>query len=197
MKKYISLFCLLNVTLVVHALDLPCVTNPPDFSKLSWEDARSASVDEQFKNVCRPAYITNLFNQVRSGKLNPDNEALAIDLLGKLRPTNSCIIEFFIQNIDFERKRFDKPGGPSTELKYPCEQALMNIGLPVVNPILNHLTTETNELRRHLMCEVLAFVNKPVNSSILVGKKTAQNLIKQKFADTQTNLEAALRELEK
>jgi hypothetical protein len=201
MKKYISLSLLLIVTLRVYAQNLPYITNPPDFGKLSWEDAKSAVVNEESKNVCRPAYITNLFNQIQSGQLNHDNEALAIDLLGYLRPTNSYIIEFLIQNIDFERKRFSLPGGPSTELKYPCEGALMKTGQPVVIPILNHLTIETNELRRHLMCDVLAFVDKPVNSNILEGKKLAQQQISQKLAaesdaTKQANLKAALKELE-
>jgi hypothetical protein len=125
------LFAVLKVDAQGWRTDSPA-TNPPDFTKLSYEEARSAIIDETAK-YRSPEYIANLLNQVRSGQLNPDNKAFAIDLLGMLQTTNADVIEFLIQNIDFERKRLEKPGGPNVFLKYPCEGALMRIGKPVVD----------------------------------------------------------------
>jgi hypothetical protein len=214
MKKLIVIYCpifLLVTMLGLHVqqsnASSDCVTNPPDFGMLSYQAADSAVYSEEdligrkVRKIC-PEYITNLINQLQYGQLRRDNKALAIDLLGALRPSDSNSIEYLIQNIDFERTNFDDPNRISTQLKYPCEGALMRIGQPVVVPILNHLSTETNELRRHLMCEILAFVNKPMNASISEGKKKAQQQISQKLAaemdiTKQANFKAALKDLEK
>jgi hypothetical protein len=172
MKKLFVIYCpmfLLFTMLGLHAqqsnASSDCVTNPPDFSRLSYQAADSAVYSEQdligrnMEKIC-PEFITNLMNQLQYGRLGRDNRALAIDLLGALRPSDSNTIEYLIQNIDFKRTKFDDPNRLSTQLKYPCEGALMQIGSPVVTPILNHLTIETNELRRHLMCEVwLLWIN--------------------------------------
>ena len=162
MKKYISLTLLLLTGMCIRAQQsqVDCIANPPDFSKMSYNEANETSFTESDliesgkKKIC-PEYVTNLVNQLRSERLSHDNEALAIDLLGAVRPSDSNSIEFFIQNIDFERTKFDDPNRFLTQSKYPCEAALMRIGQPVIIPILNHLPNETSQLRRKLMCDVL------------------------------------------
>jgi hypothetical protein len=164
MKKHLWLTCLLIATIGIHAQNLAvisdCVTNPPSFMKMSYQEADEASflesdlIERGARKIC-PEYITNLVNQLYSGRLNHDNEALAIDLLGALHPGDLRSIEFLIQNIDFERTKFDPPDRISTQSKYPAAEALVKIGQPVVIPILNRLPSETNLLRRQLMCDVL------------------------------------------
>jgi hypothetical protein len=195
---FIAVFVLTFVTKVEaqNGTPTPCATNPPDFSKMSYKEADEASFSEAEKVTC-PEYVTNLLNQLRSGRLNEDNKALAIDLLGKLHPNDLNAVEFLIENVDFKRKKFDLPTRISTQLKYPAEGALMLMGQPVIDPILNHLGNETNTLRCHLLCEALAFVDKPKNDNASVGKAIALQQVQQKLATIQTNLEAALIELKK
>jgi len=134
---------------------LNCVTNPPDFSKLTYEEANKATYSETRRKTC-PEYTANLVNQIRYGKLSNDNKVLAIFLLGELRPSDTNSLEVFIEDIDFKASRFDEPAAFPRWGLYPAEEALMyKVGKPAVNPILNHLPSETNELRRQLMCDVL------------------------------------------
>ncbi len=160
-------FLFLAAVLIAHAQEpqTGCVTNPPNFSKLSYNEAKIAVFSEEdliatgVKKICGD-YITNLLNQLEYGHLTNDIKAVAIDLLGTLHPSDSNSIEFLIQNIDFERTKFDPPTRISTQAKYPAKEALMKIGKPVVDSILNHLPTEANQLRRQLMCDVLRRVCK-------------------------------------
>jgi hypothetical protein len=143
------------------ATEVGCATNPPDFGKLSYREADNAVkseddliLSERVKKIC-PDYIINLANQLQEGHLNNDNKTLAIYFLGALHPTDTNSIEVLIENIDFRATKFDLKSAPMRWGKYPAEEALMKIGKPVVNPILNHLPTETSQLRRQLMCDVL------------------------------------------
>ncbi|MGH7976620.1 MAG: hypothetical protein ACREDS_00530 [Limisphaerales bacterium] len=168
MKKYISLILLLAISIVVKAQDSQvnsdCFTNPPDFNKLSYDEANTVVDSEDdligrgIKKIC-PEYITNLVNQIRNGALNSDNKTLAIYLLGELHPDDTNSIEVLIENIDFKATKFDHILKTRISIKrwgsYPAEEALIKIGRPVVDPILNHLPTENSELRRQLMCDVL------------------------------------------
>jgi len=77
-------------------------------------------------------------------------------------------------------------------------------GKAVVNPILNHLPSETNELRQHLMCEALVRIEgkKGPHFDEAEGKKIVQDQIKDKLVSKQdpakhANLEAALKEVTK
>lgn len=167
---------------------------PPDFNKMSYDEANDAVNSECNLIVARKAkkidaeYVTNLVYQLRQGNLTDDKKVLVIYFLGELRPSDTNSVEVLLEYIDLMATRFD----PKTDIQrwglYPAEEALTKIGKPTVNPILNHLVRETNGLRRHLMCEVLRHAE---------GEQAAQVQIKQKLADTQTNLEAALNELEK
>jgi hypothetical protein len=197
MKKHIGLsLLLLIVAFNARAQNLggksDCTTNPPDFVHLSYEEANKAVYIEERKTIC-PEYITNLVNQLRQGHLTNDNKTLAIFLLGTFRPTDTNSIEVLIENIDFRASKIDPLLGPARWGFYPAQEALIKIGSPTVNPILNHLPNETNELRLHLMCEVLRHVE---------GKEAAHSQIKKILADKSdsakhANLEAALKELEK
>ena len=71
----------------------------------------------------------------------------------EIRNTNS--IEVLIEDIDLKATKFDEPASLPRWGFYPAQQALIKIGEPVVEPILNHLPTEISELRRRLMCDVL------------------------------------------
>ena len=153
MKICILIF-LLVATFTVHAQNSDCITNPPDFSKLSYGEANAVVNSEKTKNVC-PGYIANLASQLRRGDLSDDNKTVAIYFLGTLRPTDTNSIEILIENIDFRALKLD----PKTDLRrwgqFPAEEALIKIGKPVIEPILEHLPKETSELRRQLMCNVL------------------------------------------
>jgi hypothetical protein len=69
---------------------------------------------------------------------------------------------------------------------------------------MQHLSGETNELRQHVMCEVLVETEAKKGSlySKTNGQAIAQNLVKQMISDEpdpakKANLEKALKDLEK
>ncbi len=166
MTKYLIHYSilLLIITFNAHAQFLQtsdCATNPPDLYKMSYEEADEAINSEEdailstkMKKICTE-YITNLVTELRSAQLSNDKRVLAIYFLGELRPSDTNSIEVLIGYIDLKASKFD----PKTRFRrwgdYPAEEALIKIGKPVVDPILNHLPSETNELRRQLMCDVL------------------------------------------
>jgi hypothetical protein len=154
--KNISLSLLLVTAFNVRAQNFDvtpdCVTNPPAFSEMSYQVASQAVNDELRKKLC-PEYIGNLVEEIRHGNLG-NNKVPAIYLLGELRPHDENSIEVLIENIDLK----SPPNPLLAPLRwgeYPAEEALIKIGKPVVEPILNHLPKETSELRRQLMCDVL------------------------------------------
>jgi hypothetical protein len=143
-----------------NALPSSAYDNPPDFGKLTYEKALDAVYDED-NMISRGAkkigaqYINNLVHQLQYGHLSNDNKTLAINLLGDLHPNDTNAIEFLIENIDFIAARIEPPDHITRWGKYPAEEALVAIGKPAVEPILNHLPQENDELRRQLMCDVL------------------------------------------
>jgi len=185
-----------------------CATNPPDFSKLSYAEADKAASEEYNsigigqKKIC-PEYIPNLVNQLRNGQLNSDEKVLAVWLLGVLRPADTNSLAILIEYIDLKATKFDFKTRLPRWGDYPAEEALIGIGKPAVSPILQHLPSETKELRRHLMCEVLIRVEgrKGEVFNEAEGKVAAQNQIKQLIAaetdsTKRANLQAALKELQ-
>ncbi len=167
MKKNIILILGIASALSMRAqsseLNSNCDSNPPDFNTSSYE-AISHKVNIEYdsivvsktKRIC-PEYITNLVVELQSGKLNDDYKALAIYLLGELHPCDTNSIEVLIKDIDLTSTKHDPADSFSFSRwkKYPAEEALVKIGKPVIEPILNHLPKETSELRRQLMCDVL------------------------------------------
>jgi len=140
-----------------------CATNPPDFSKLSYHEAEEAGFSEAdqiaigAKKIC-PEYITNLVNELQNGRLDDNRKALAIHLMGSLCPTDTNSIEVLIKYIDLKDTNLVSKTRTALWGAYPAEEALVCIGKPSVNPILQHLPNETYELRRHLMCEALVLI---------------------------------------
>jgi hypothetical protein len=131
-----------------------CATNPPDFNKLSYEEADNMLYDETRKRIC-PEYIANLVTEIQRGNLSDDKKTLAVYLLGELHPIDTNSIEVLIGCIDFKTIKLDGKTRFSRWGQYPAKEALIKIGKPVIDPILNHLPDETNPLRRQLMCDVL------------------------------------------
>jgi hypothetical protein len=177
------------------------VTNPPDFSQLSYEDAGRALNKEVRKKIA-PEYVTNLVNQLRKRDLASDKKVFVICLLGELRPTDKNSMEALIDDVAFVPPQADdhtwKRWG-----SFPSAKALTDIGMPAVDPILNHLSVETNALRRQLMCDVLIRVEgkSGVHYNEEEGKKIMQGqvnerLIHESIPARQSNLKASLRELE-
>jgi len=195
MTKCISL-CLLLLTASVKAQNAE-VAKPPDFAVLSYDQASTAvnaevaSIVVQHIRKPGPEYLSTLDMQLQYGHLNNDNKILAIYLLGELRPSDLDSINILIDTIDLKAEKFDRILKTGISIvrwgDYPAEEALMKIHKPAVSPIVNHLPTEGNELRRHLLCEALRRIE---------GKAAALADIQQKLPAVQTNLQSALKEVE-
>lgn len=187
----------------LQALETPpilnCATNPPDYSKLTFSEADVATKAEEqsilgtrIKRIC-PEYITNLVFQLRSGSLNESNKVLTVYLLGMLHPDDSNSIEALIECIELRATVFD----PKTAIVrwgyYPAQEALIGIRKPALNPVIAHLHSETNSLRRHLMCGVVRHVE---------GWKSGMEHLKklaaaESDAERRKNLELSVEALEK
>jgi len=148
---------------VLNAIGQNAVTTnlPPDFTKMPSFKEMDAALNavEDLKQTATPEYVSNLVFQIRQDNASDEAKVYAIFLLGKLHATNSTAIEVLIDKIDLKA-----PHQLALRLppwgKYPAEEALMKIGKPVVDPILNHLPNETSQFRRQLMCDVLRRVCK-------------------------------------
>jgi hypothetical protein len=138
---------------------------PPDFSALSYNEANEAVENEdvlingeKVKTV-GSEYVENILHQLRSGKLSSDNKTLAIYFLGELRTSDTNAINFLIENIDFKTTRIDPINKSRIQIlrwsEHPAKEALIRIGKPAVNPILDDLPNENSKLRRSILCEVL------------------------------------------
>lgn len=206
MKRYSIWVSLLLFALpfIGHADDLATDTNyiatPPNFNEMSYGDADKAvyvilrSVLTKEKAV-GPEFVSGLVDQLRQGKLTDEKKVLVIYLLGGLRPKDTNSVEVLIENIDLKAPRMDLATDIPRWGPYPAQDALVRIGAPAIDPILNHLPSEGNALRRHLMCGVLK--DKHVES-----KEAATNQIKERLAvesnpSKRVNLELSLKELEK
>jgi hypothetical protein len=166
MKTKLVLFILLALNVSTFAQGFQnYATIPPDFSKLSFNEANQAveseetSINAEKVKKIGPEYIANLVAQLQSGHLNSDNKTLAIYFLGSLRPSGTNAINFLIENIDFKATKFDQILKTRIDIErwgeYPSVDALIRIGKPAVNPILDDLPKENGALRRSLLCDVL------------------------------------------
>jgi hypothetical protein len=179
-----------------------CVTNPPDLSSLSYEAASAAVDAEEGKRTC-PEYVTNLVRQLLQGNLSRDKMVLVIYRLGELRPSDTNSIAILITYIDLKATKFDPKARFPRWGYYPAEEALMKIGSPALIPILNDLPRETNPLRRHLMCEVLIFVEgkRGGNVNQAEGRKVVLRQVQVKLGNEsdpvkRVNLELVLKKVE-
>jgi hypothetical protein len=174
------------------------IATPPNFGAMSYEDGNKA-VNEIIRSVVStrlkkvgPEFVAGLVEQLEQGNLIDEKKVLVIYVLGHLRPKDAHSIDVLIENIDLKAPRMD----PATDIArwgmYPAADALERIGVPVIDPILNHLPNEGNDLRRHLMCRVLKSVE---------GKDTANKQIKERLAgesnlSKRANLGLSLKEVE-
>jgi hypothetical protein len=194
--KYIIIVVILLAAVAVPAQDVHsftegCLTNPPDFGKITYDEADRLVRSEHRKVVCTE-YITNLVFQLQSGELKSDNKVLAIYLLGCLRPQDTNSIEVLVMNIDFQASVFDLAGSFPRWGKYPAEDALIKIGASTVEPLLSHLANKNTNLRRRLMCEVL----KKVEAKDAAEKQIDQRIQSESDLTRQANFKLALKELE-
>jgi hypothetical protein len=145
------------------ATDARTIASPPNFANMSYGDADKA-VYEILWSVLRkektvgPEFVPDLVDQLRHGKLTDEKKVLLIYALGLLHPTDTNSIEALIENIDLKAPHLDPAYGIPRWGQYPAAEALWRIGVPTIDPILRHLPTESNSLRRHLMCGVLISV---------------------------------------
>jgi hypothetical protein len=180
----------------------PCIAIPPDFSKLSYEAANQRINKEEQKKLC-PQYITNLLDQLQNNDLDIDKKVLVIFLAGELQPQDYNSIEVLIKFIDIKARKLDLATGVRRWGPYPAKDALIKIGKPVIDPVLRHLTKESNKLRQQLLCEVLFRVDSRTGSHFDggSGRKIAQGqiekLIRSQNPGGQANLTEALDEVAK
>ena len=159
----------------------------PDF-QTSTPDVLSAEVD---KAVQAYSGVTNeIIAQVQRGHLPNEGMLYAIVLLGQLRAANAATV--LIEKIDFKPAKKDTSGGIGRWGPYPAQEALVKIGTPAVNMVLDKLPTEQNDLRRQLMCSVI---------SDAVGKRVADAMLRFRYEEEhdaahRANLEAAIRVLQ-
>lgn len=158
MKCKITYVSILFLMAMLNAIGQNAVTTnlPPDFTKMASYKEMNAALNavEDSRPTATPEYVSNLVFQIKKESASDEARVYAIFLLGKLHATNSTAIEVLIDKIDLKA-----PHQLALRLppwgEYPAEEALVTIGKPVVEPILNHLSGETNQLRRQLMCDVL------------------------------------------
>jgi hypothetical protein len=207
MNKYVGLTFLMIMLFGTYAENVTtksgCVTNPPDFSKLSYEQLSQAVDEEERKTICSE-YITNLLVQLQDAGLSNDKKVLIIYLLGELRPRDTNSIEVLIRYIDLKAPKIELKTRPPRWGRYPARDALVKIGKPAVNIVLEHLPSESDELRRKLMCDILIITDGKNGEHFdeAEGKRVLQRQINNKLAQEsdpakRANLEAALKELDK
>lgn len=133
--------------------------------------------------------VSDVNRQLREGNLSDEAKVYAIYLLGQLRARESVTI--LIENIDLKASKVDTKGGIGRWGMYPAQEALSKIGKPAVNMILDLLPTEQSDLRRQLMCLVIADVEGKNFGTMLVKLRQDEESDSSKKA----NLELALRVL--
>ena len=132
---------------------------------------------------------TNIIGQLRNAGLPNEGKVYAIYLLGELRAAPATNI--LIENIDLKATKVDRKGAIGRWGPYPAQEALVKIGTPAVNMVLDKLPTEQNDLRRQLMCAVI---------SDAVGRRVADAMLRFRYEEerdpsNRANIEAAIRVL--
>ncbi len=135
--------------------------------------------------------MTNdLVRQLGDATVSNEGKVYAIYLLGQLRAAPAVTV--LLEHLDLRANKTDPAGGIGRWGTYPAQEALVKIGTPAVNMILDKLPLEGNQVRRQLMCAVI---------SDAVGKKVADAMLRFRYEEEQnpllrTNLEAAIRLLQ-
>jgi hypothetical protein len=160
----------------------------PDF-RTSASGVLSSGVDKAAQGYHD---VTNeIIAQIQSGKLPNEGMLYAIVLLGQWRAANA--VTTLIEHIDFQPAGKDPSGGIGRWGPYPAQDALVKIGTPAVNMVLDKLATEHNNLRRQLMCAVI---------SDALGKRVADAMLRFRHEEERdpshrANLDAAIRLLQR
>ena len=178
------------------------IISPPDFSTLSYTAANEAmydtieyAVNMPLKRVA-PEYVDKLVDQLRRTKLSNVNKTLAIYLLGRLRPQDANSIVTLIELIDWKAASSDLRDERWSS--YPARDALLRIGEASVGPIVQDLPSETNALRRQLLCAVVstfgrtnwttAWQPKPAIEQLQQMRATAADAVQQRNIDAALGL---------
>jgi hypothetical protein len=192
-KGRLSYICILALWAFGHggenvmANDRQYSINLPDFRSPPSEEM-SRAVDKVIE--CYDLVVADVLNQLRDYQLSSEAKVYAIYLLGRLRA--SAAVTILLDNIAFKATKVDPKGGIGRWGMYPAQEALVRIGTPAVNMILDRLPSEREELRRKLMCSVISDVE---------GKAFAKLAIKIRFDEesdpaNKENLQLALKYLE-
>ena len=190
MKPHLMFSLVLFVAVsTVHSQD--ALVQATNLGKMSYKEA-SDSVNNIIDQKTK--LVATLVSEIRQSDFPADSKTCAFYLLGELRPNDINAVDALMQNIDFVATRGDIRISIARWGKYPAEEALGKIGMPVVHAALTfYLPKEENQLKRHLMCEVLYDALTP-DIAIPTLK---QWIAKESDPQKRANLELALKELEK
>lgn len=145
----------------------------PEFEDVQREQADKAA------DAVIDAYdetVANLRAQLRRAKTD-EGRTYAAYLLGTLRA--QAAVRDLLQIIDFTAGHVDPKDKIGRWGPYPAQEALSKIGLASVDPILEALGKEDNELRRKLMVMVLLGCYARKDVSLYVLEKTARSAPEQ------------------
>jgi len=145
------------------------VVKIPDFRTQLPENV-SQTVDQAVKSY--HDIIGNIMAQLRQDGLKNESKVYAVYLLGQLKAAQAVTV--LLENIDLKASKVDPKGGIGRWGVYPAQEALSKIGQPAVNMILDKLPTERDELRRKLMCSVIADVEGKDFGTMLVKLRSDQ-----------------------
>jgi hypothetical protein len=139
----------------------------PDFEKVRQDEADKAAeaVTTSYDEI-----VANLRAQLRQAKTD-DGRTYAAYLLGTLRA--QAAVRDLLEVIDFPAGHLDPRDRIGRWGSYPAQDALSKIGVASVQPTLEALGKEDNELRRKLMVMVVLGSYGRKDISLLVLQKAA------------------------
>jgi hypothetical protein len=189
--KHHLMFSLVLIVAVstVHSQDV--LVQATNLGKMSYKEASDSvnNIIDQNRKL-----VATLVGEIRQNDFPADSKLCAIYLLGELRPNDINAVDALMENIDYVATRGDIRISIARWGKYPAEEALEKIGMPAVHVALTfYLPKEENQLKRHLMCNVLQGALGEDIAITILKKWIAKESDPQKSA----NLELALKELEK
>jgi hypothetical protein len=155
------------------------------------------SMDESSRNKLlsqvdqnRAALLGALLKQLGSSP-SKNVQAAAIYLIGRNRLSDG--VGELIRRIDFDAEAEPRKHAEPLWERYPAMEALVTIGLPSVQPSLQLLASERDDLRRDLAAKVIRYVEgSEVAKFILERAVTSET-----DAVRKANLADALRRLER
>lgn len=135
--------------------------------------------------------VSDLKKELTSGALSDEGKLYVIYFLGELRAADATSV--LLENIDFVTPFVDKKGGIGRWGMYPAQEALVKVGTPALNMIVDKLPIEPKEERRQLMCTVMADVIGPATAIFMLQQAAAIEADKARKA----NLDDAIARLGK